>query len=464
MSIGKHEINMCEGSLFGKIVRFTLPLIVMNALQLFYTAADMIVVSRFEGDLAVAAIGAASPLITLIVNVFIGLSSGVSVCIGYYIGARRENDIKRTVETSALLGIVSGLIVAVIGVLASGLFLSWMETPDDIFAFATSYARIYFLGAPANLLFNFMSAVLRARGDTGRPLYILLICGIVNVLLNFILVGYFGIGVIGVAIATVVSQYLSAIIVLIVMVHDGGAYDFSFRRLRFHKDILGRLLALGLPSGIQSSVFSISGMIIQSAVNSFGSVAIAGNTAAGNIDTFSYIAFNSFQTTCIAFVSQNYGARNMKRAERAFKLCMISAVAVAILTGWCLCFFSDILLELYLPGEISAISFGMVRMKYICIPYFILALMDVTVGALRGFGSSLVPTVISIIGSCGIRVLWIFTVFKAYKTPDILYLSFPIAWLVTFVSLLIAYFFIKKRREREMALQTDFFETLKQKT
>lgn len=453
MAADKRTVNMSEGPLFGKIIRFTLPLVLMNALQLLYNAADMIVVGRFDGDLSVAAVGATTPLINLIVNIFIGLSVGVNVCVGNSIGARRTQETKEVIAASVLLGALSGLAVAVLGVGTSSALLAVMKTPGDVFGDALLYARIYFLGAPANLLYNFAAAVFRAKGDTKRPMYILLVCGSVNVMLNLLFVALLGMGVFGVALATVISQYASAVTILLLMVRDGDLSGLLSRIRCVRGSVYGNLLSLGLPAGIQSSVFSLSNMIIQTAINSFGAEAVAGNTAASNIDTFSYIAFNAFQTTCVAFAAQNCGAKNMKRVERVFGICMVSAVAVAILTGWGIYLFSDALLDFYLPEKTAAISFGAVRMKYICIPYFLLAMMDVTVGVLRGLGSSLLPTVISVIGSCGLRTFWIFTVFEAHRTPDVLYLSFPLAWLVTFLALLAAYCFVRKKRASEFVLR-----------
>ena len=437
---------MCSGSLLDKIWNFTLPLILMNAFQLLYNAADMVIVGRFEGDGAVAAVGATSPLINLIVNVFIGLGVGVNVCVGGYIGAGRTRDAKRAVDSAAIVGLVSGAVVTALGLVLASPLLKAMGTPDDIFGQAMLYACIYFFGAPANLFYNFMAAVLRAKGDTKRPLYILSAAGAVNLLLNIFFVAGLNSGVAGVAVATVISQYVSAIAVFFVVKKDSGALDVG--KMRFHKESVLKIIGQGIPSGIQGSVFSLSTMVIQSAINSFETAAIAGNTAAGSIDTFSYIAFNAFQATAVAFVAQNYGAKRLDRVKRSFFLCILSASVMAIATGWLIYALGEPLLGIYLPGDGEAIAFGMIRLKYICLPYFILALMDVTVGALRGMGRAILPTVISIIGSCGLRVAWIFTAFKAYSSPDVLYLSFPLAWLVTFLALLVAYFIAVSRSKR----------------
>lgn len=442
----KAAVDMCSGPIFINVIRFTIPIVLMNALQLLYNAADTVIVGRFEGETAVAAVGATAPMINLIVNVFIGLSIGVNVCIGNYVGAGKEREAREGTRSAAILGLLCGVIVAAIGIACSELFLGVMKTPDNVMGSAVLYARIYFLGAPANLLYNFLSATLRARGDTKRPLYILAVCGALNVVLNVVLVAVFGLGVLGVALATVVSQYTSAILIAVLLFRGG----FRIRLFsRWHGESILKILALGIPSGIQGSVFSLSAMIIQSAINSFDSAAIAGNTAAGNIDTFSYIAFNAFQSAAVAFIAQNYGAGNFKRIDKVFKSCFFSAVTVAIVTGWAVYLLSPILLEIYLPGNTEAIAFGAVRLRYICLPYFLLAMMDVTVGALRGLGSSVLPTVISIVGSCGLRILWIYTAFSYFGSASVLYMSFPLAWLVTFIALFISYRMVRNKKERD---------------
>lgn len=448
----RQTIDMCDGPLFANIIRFTVPIVIMNALQLLYNAADTIIVGRFDGQAAVAAVGATTPMINLIVNVFIGLSIGVNVCIGNYFGAGRDNDIISATGSAMLLGIGSGLIVTVFGIAFSRVILILMQTPADVLDASVLYANVYFLGAPANLLYNFLSAVLRAKGDTKRPLFILSACGAINVILNVVLVAAFNMDVLGVAIATVFSQYISAILIVLTVVRDNVIRMFG--EFKIHGESLKKIILLGVPSGVQGSVFSLSSMVIQSAINSFGAAAIAGNSAAGNIDTFSYIAFNAFQTTAVSFVAQNFGAKNIKRIDKVFKYCLLSAITVAVISGWLIYFLSLHLLNFYLPGDYDAISFGEVRLKYICLPYFLLAMMDVTVGALRGFGSSLLPTLISIVGSCGLRVLWIYTAFEHYRNADVLYLSFPLAWLITFLALLVAYRAVRKRKAKEFSIDT----------
>lgn len=449
MKITKHSVDMCQGPLFVNIIRFTVPIILMNALQLLYNAADTVIVGRFDGEAAVAAVGATTPMINLIVNVFIGLSIGVNVCVGNYCGAGQNDRVRDATRSAMLLGVVSGIIVAAMGIASSRAILIAMKTPTDVLDASVLYANVYFLGAPANLLYNFLAAVLRAKGDTKRPFYILASCGVINVILNIVFVAVFEMGVLGVAIATVISQYISAVLIIFAVVRDEGGR--LFEDFKLHRESVTKIISLGLPSGIQGSVFSLSAMVIQSAINSFGAAAIAGNSAASNIDTFAYIAFNAFQTTAVAFIAQNYGARDLKRIDSVFRLCMISAIVVAMIAGWLIYFLSPVLLDFYLPGNIDAISFGSVRMKYICLPYFILAMMDVTVGALRGLGSSLIPTLISIVGSCGLRILWIYTAFEHYRSIDVLYLSFPLAWLMTFLALLVAFFAVRSRKARDFA-------------
>lgn len=435
---------MCCGPLLGKIIAFTVPIMLMNALQLLYNAADIVVVGRFEGEQAVAAVGATSSLINLIVNVFIGLSVGVNVCVGKYIGAKSDRDAEEATHTTAALGIISGILVFAIGIVLAEPMLRLMATPEDILPLSLLYVRIYFIGAPANLFYNFIAAVLRAKGDTKNPLYILTAAGAVNVALNFLFVSAFSMGVAGVAVATVISQYLSAVLIAVFASKSDGMCKLNIREIRLYSDKVKSIIKIGLPSGIQGSVFSLSAMVIQSAINSFGSAAIAGNTAAGSIDTFSYIIFNAFSTTVVAFVAQNRGAGEVERVEKSVRICLTSAIVTAIISGIAIYLLAEPLLQLYLPGETEAISFGIIRLKYICIPYFFLAAMDVMGGALRGLGSSVCPTVISMIGSCGIRIAWIYTVFYYFGTIDVLYLSFPLAWAITFIALAVAYYRTKR--------------------
>lgn len=446
------ETDICAGPLFGKIIRYTIPLILMNIFQLLYNAADMVIVGRCYGELPVAAIGATATVIQLIVNTCIGLSTGVNVCISHDIGAKKEGAVSETVTASAVLGVISGLVVTTVGIVTSAPLLALMNTPENIMDMSLLYIRVYYLGAPASLLYNYLAAVLRAKGDTKKPLYILVASGAVNVILNIVFVVGFHMHVLGVAIATVLSQYLSAVLLVILLLRERGMCRLRIIPLRFHGKSLARILRFGLPAGMQSSVFALSTLIIQSAINSFGSSAIAGNTAAGNLDTFSYIAFNAFQITAVTFVAQNCGAGNIRRVERSFRICLLSAVILAIVTGWTIYFLAEPLLGIYLPGQDEAIACGTIRLKYICLPYFLLAMMDVTAGALRGLGSSLLPTVLSVIGSCGLRLLWIFTVFEHNRSLDVLYLSFPLAWLATFIALLLAYFFVKRKKSRAFSL------------
>ena len=344
MKTKKQTVDMCNGPLFINIIRFTVPIVLMNALQLLYNAADTIIVGRFDGQAAVAAVGATTPMINLIVNVFIGLSIGVNVCVGNYCGAGRDDDVRRATGTAMLLGVGSGLIVTVLGIAFSRVILILMQTPPDVLDASVLYANVYFLGAPANLLYNFLAAILRAKGDTKRPLFILAACGAINVVLNVALVAVFDMGVLGVAVATVISQYVSAVLIVLTVARDSDVLLFS--KFKIHGESLKKIILLGVPSGVQGSVFSLSSMVIQSAINSFGAAAIAGNSTAGNIDTFSYIAFNAFQTTAVAFIAQNCGAKNIKRIDKVFKYCLLSAITVALISGWLIYFFSPILLDI----------------------------------------------------------------------------------------------------------------------
>ncbi len=447
----KNGIDMCEGPLFGKIILFSVPLMLTNILQLLYNAADIVVIGAFRGTIQVAAVGATSSFIALIVNVFMGLSVGVSVAVGKYIGQGRRGDVRETVQTTAGLSLVCGLLAMAVGMLLSRPMLVLMKTPEDVLPFALVYLRIYLLGSPANLAYNFLAAVLRAKGDTTRPFLILSTAGLVNVILNVICVALIGMDAEGVAIATVVSQYLSAVLIIICMVRSTDDCRLELRKICLRRDKVAEITRMGLPSGIQGSVFSLSTMVIQSAVNSFGAAVIAGNTAAGSVDSFSYAIHNAFHYTSTSFVAQNSGAEKYDRVSKSVRVCFFSAIVAAIVSGTAIYLAAHPLLSLYLRGDEEAIACGTVRLKYICLLYFLLAMMDVMSGSLRGLGCALVPTVISLIGSCGLRVLWIYTAFRANPTLDMLYLAYPITWGATFAALAVAYFIIRRKREKESA-------------
>ncbi len=440
---------MTEGRLAGKILAFSVPLMLTNLLQLLYNAADIIVIGRLCGQDPVAAVGSSSSFCALIVNVFLGLSVGVSVAVGKYIGQKRGNDVSETVHTAAILGILCGIAAGILGTLVSEPVLRLLKTPDAVMPLALIYLRIYLIGCPGNLLYNFLAAVLRANGDTKHPFVFLSISGVANVILNIVMVAVFRLDTAGVAIATIVSQYLSAAMMVIYMKNLDDSCKIDFGKLRLNSKKTLEIAKMGLPSGVQSSVFAISAMVIQSAVNSFGPAVMAGNTAAGSVDSFSYAIHNAFHYTSTSFVAQNFGAKKFDRIGKSVGICFVYAIISALISGGIIYLFANPLLSLYLPGNDAAIAAGTVRLKWLCLLYFLLAMMDVMSGSLRGLGCALVPTIISLIGSCGLRVLWIYTVLPKVHTLDVLYLSYPITWGATFIALFAAYLIVKSCLERK---------------
>ncbi len=445
----KKEVDMVNGGLLKKIIFYVIPLMLTNVLQLFYNAADTLIVSRGGGADSVAAVGAPGTVINLLIGIFMGLSVGVSVCVGKAIGAGKKDGIENSIHTAFGLALIGSLIVMLIGYTAIKPLLVLMDTPENILPLSMLYINIYLIGVPANLIYNFMAAVLRAKGDTTRPFIFLSVAGAANVALNLVFVLVFKIDVAGVAIATVISQVISAILIVIYMCNSDDIYRLSLSKIKIHKLELKEILRMGLPSGFQGALFSLSTMVIQSGINSFGSSAIAGNTAGSNIDSFCYVLHNSFYYASTVFVAQNYGAKKYDRIKKSVLYCTICTVTVAITSGLLIYAFGKPLLSFYLPDSIEAVEFGYVRITVTCLLYFILSLMDVMAGSLRGLGSSIPPTVISLIGSCGLRVMWLFTVFKAFHTPTVLYFSYPVGWGSTFIALFVAYLIIMKSVKKE---------------
>lgn len=440
----KYELDMCNGPLFSKIVVFSIPLILTGILQLLYNAVNIVVVGRFVGNSALAAVGSTSALINLIVNLFIGLSVGASVVMAKYYGAGQHEDANETVHTAVAVSTASGIILTVFGVLMAKPLLQMTGTPDDVLAQAVLYMKIYFLGMPAAMIFNFSSAILRAVGDTRRPLYFLSISGIVNVVLNLMFVIVFHMDVAGVAVATVISQYISVVLILICLVNSDGCVRLRWRKIRIYKDKFLAIIKIGIPAGLQGCIFSISNVLIQSSVNSFGSVVMAGNTAAGSIEGFVYVSMNALYQTALTFTGQNTGAKKYNRIGRILGLCIISVIVVGAALGGLCYLFAGSLLGIYTVDP-NVIAIGILRMGYICAPYFICGIMDVMVGSLRGMGYSLIPMLVSIAGVCGIRITWIYTVFAANHTLETLYISYPISWGITACVHFICFMLIRRR-------------------
>ena len=442
---------MLEGNLFSGIVNFTVPIILTSLLQLLFNAADLVVVGQFCGSMSVAAVGATGALTNLMVNFFIGLSIGTGVAVAHGIGSREDREVHCIVHTALPLSLVSGLVLTVLGVAFSRTFLHWMGTPDTVLALSAVYMEIYFGGVTFTMIYNFSAAILRAAGDTKSPLLFLFIAGVVNVVLNVFFVLVCQMNVAGVALATTISQAISAVLVTMALMRRNDACKLDLKKLHFYKPQLRKMIRIGLPAGIQSSLFSISNVLIQSSINSFGDVLMSGNAAASNIEGFVYVCLNAFHQTAVNFIGQNAGARQHKRVYKILWICLACVTVVGIVTGSLVYVLGPKLLSIYITDSPEAIAYGLTRMAFICLPYFLCGLMDVSTGALRGIGASLTPMLISVLGVCGFRVLWIYTIFQmpAYHTPQCLYISYAVSWILTFLCQMAAFIVFFRREERK---------------
>ena len=437
-------MDMTQGRLLTQVLVFALPIMLSGILQLLFNAADTIVVGRFAGNEALAAVGSVGSLNNMIISLFISLSVGANVLVARYTGSRNDRAVSDTVHTSVLLSLAGGVLLMIIGVALARPLLELMGSPEDVIDLAVLYVRIIFLGMPVQMLYNFCAAILRAVGDTQRPLYYLTIAGVVNVLLNLVFVILFHLSVAGVALATIISQAISALLVTRALLNMEGPTRLFLNRLRIHPGKLREIIRIGLPAGIQSSVFSLSNVVIQSSVNSFGSVVIAGNAASSNVGNFVYQAMNTFQQAITCFAGQNIGARKPRRIVSAMKVCMFWAVSFGLVLGMLSCVFGTQLLSLF-SADPAVIAAGMERQIIVCAPYFLCGMMDVMTGALRGIGYSLLPMIVSILGACAFRLFWVFTVFAAYPTLPCLMLSYPVSWLLTFFVLLVIFLVLWNR-------------------
>lgn len=449
MSEASESKDMCQRPLLKKIILFSLPLIATGILQLLYNAADIVVVGQFAGHTAMAAVGSTGALINLITNLFIGLSVGVLSCMSRSIGANDAARADQVVHTAIPVSLIGGVIVGAFGFFASAGLLVWMQTPESVLPLSAIYLKIYFLGMPFMTLYNFGASVLRACGDTRRPLLILFLAGLVNVALNYILVAWFSLGVIGVAVGTTASQFLSAIAVVAVLIRRRGFGHFSLRRMRINRQALFEMTRIGLPAGIQGTIFSISNVIIQSSINSFGDIAMAGNAAAANLEGFVYISMNSISQACLTFTARNYGARNASNMRLVLYQCLGIVTVVGVVMGGAVYLLAGPLLSIY-NGDAQVIAYGAERLLIVCAPYFLCGIMEVVVGSLRGMGCSVLPMLSAIAGVCGIRIVWIYTIFAWNRTLLTLYLSYPISWIITIAIHLICYFIIRNRTERQI--------------
>lgn len=445
----KHEIDMCNGPLTGKVLLFSLPLMLSGMLQLLYNAADVAVVGRFAGSASLAAVGSTGSLTNLMINLFIGLSIGASVVVARNLGARDFRRAHDAVHTAIALSLVAGFVSLIIGVAFSRSLLVLMDSPDDVIDLAALYMKIYFLGMPALMVYNFGSAILRAMGDTMRPLYFLTISGIINVLLNLLFVCVFHMDVAGVALATIISQYVSAALVVNCLARLENCCHLNFKEIRLHKKDVAEMLRVGLPAGIQSSMFSVSNVLIQSSINSFGSTVMAANAAAANIEGFTYTAMNSIYQASITFTSQNVGGRKPERIGRVCSVCLLTVTAIGVVMGCGSYLLAEPLLKIY-SNDPAIIPYGLIRMKYVCLPYFMCGVMEVFVGLLRGMNCSTAPMIVSIFGSCVFRVAWVYTAFRMYPTLETLYIAYIISWSICSLVQLVCYLFVKKRTTKRL--------------
>ena len=440
---------MCNGSIMDKLVSFALPLMLSGILQLMFNAVDIIVVGRFSGSEALAAVGSTTALINVFTNLFIGISLGANVLAARFFAAGRKEEMSETVHTSITLALISGILMAFVGLVFSKGALELMGTPEDVIGLSTLYMRIYFMGMPFFMLYNYGAAILRAVGDTKRPLYFLIIAGVINAGLNMVLVIVFGLGVAGVGIATVFSQMVSCVLVLTCLCRTEGSYKLSFSKLSMKGYYLKQIFQVGVPAGIQSTVINFSNVLLQSSVNSFGSTAMAGYTAANNIFGFMYVSVNAVTQACMSFTSQNYGVGKYKRMDRVLRDCMILSVSVSLIMGILVYVFGPELLHIYTSEE-DVIQCGMEILTYTTLTYFFCGLMDLFPGALRGMGHSTVPMILSIVGTVGLRIVWIFLLFPHNRSLDFLFISYPASWILTFIMQIICFYFVRKKVHREL--------------
>lgn len=448
------QIRMTEGAITSKLVAFSVPLIFSSVLQLMFNAADVIVVGRFAGDNSLAAVGSTTSLVNLLVNLFQGLSIGTNVVAANYFGARRKKELFQTVHTAMLLSVLSGMLLTVLGVLGARVLLRMMQAPDEVLSLAAVYLRIYFGGITATMIYNFGSALLRAKGDTRRPLFILCAAGIVNIVLNLLFVILLGMDVAGVALATVISQCFAAALVVVILVREADGFRLELKRLHLDRDVFIRILKIGLPAGFQGIMFSFSNVIIQSSINLFGSAVIAGNSAGISIEGFVYTAMNGFSQGTLTFTSQNMGAGKTERIKRAVVVSQCLVIFIGVVFGNAVVFFSRPLLGIFSRNP-DVIAAGVQRLRIVCSTYALCGMMDCMGNAVRGIGHSVLPMLITLVGACGLRLLWIATVFQAdrFHTCPVIFLSYPVSWMLTFTAHLVCFVVVFRRIEKNRIFQ-----------
>ena len=445
----KNEIDMCNGTIMDKLISFSLPLMLSGILQLLFNAVDIVVVGRFTGSQALAAVGSTTALINLFINLFIGVSLGANVLAARYYAAGKQKEMSETVHTAMLFALISGCVMVLAGLFFSRGALELMDTPDDVISQAALYMKIYFMGMPFFMLYNYGAAILRAVGDTKRPLLFLVISGAANAALNLLLVIVFSMGVAGVAVATVISQCISCVMVLSCLIRTESSYQLSLKKLRIRPAYLLQIFQVGIPAGIQSTVITFSNVLLQSSVNSFGSTAMAGYTAANNIFGFLYTSINSVSQACMSFTSQNYGAGKKKRMDLVLRDCLILTVVIGLLMGGGAYLFGPELLHIYTSDE-AVIACGMEILLYTTVTYFLCGIMDLIPGALRGMGRSAVPMLLSVIGTVGTRIIWIYLIFPAHRSLAVLFISYPVSWLATIIMQAVCFYFVRRNVHSKM--------------
>lgn len=453
MKKSKYEIDMCNGSIMDKLISFALPLMLSSILQLMFNAVDIIVVGRYTGSQALAAVGSTTSLISIFTNLFIGISLGANVLAARYYATGRDKEMSETVHTAISLALISGIVMAFVGVAIARPALELMDTPSDVIDLSVVYMRIYFAGMPFFMLYNYGAAILRAVGDTKRPLIFLAVAGMANVVLDLLLVIVIPLGVAGVAIGTVTSQMISCILVLRCLYKSEGSYQFRFSKLTIKAEHVKWIFQVGIPAGIQSTVINFSNAMLQSSVNSFGSTAMAGYTAANNILGFLYVSVNAVTQACMSFTSQNYSVGKTKRMDRVLLDCIILTVAASAVLGVGAYVFGNSLLGIYTADE-EVIQCGLEILSITTVPYFLCGIMDLLPGALRGMGHSAVPMVLSVIGTVGTRIVWIYGFFPQNRSLYFLFISYPASWTFTIVMQAVCFYFVRKQCIRSVEERT----------
>lgn len=444
--IKKKQMDMIHGPMFYKILFFALPLAASSILQQLFNSADVAVVGRFAGSAALAAVGGNSPVINLLINMFVGLSIGANVIIANFIGQGREDKVKEAVHTVMSVALISGVSLLVIGIIIAKPILLMINTPSEVINLAVLYLRIYFLGMPFVMVYNFGAAILRSTGETRKPLYCLIISGIINILLNLLLVIVFHLSVAGVAIATVIADGVSAFLVVYFLSHSDDAIRLNIRELSLNKEIVVKVIKIGAPAGLQGVVFSLSNVFIQSAINGFGTHAMAGSSAGLNYEYFTYYMINAFNQTAVTFTSQNYGAKDLERCKRAFRISLVTGMALTLVMSFIFVGATDFFAGIYTNDPV-AIKYAIIRMKHVTLLECLTGVYEISGGALRGMGHSLLPALLTVIGSCGFRVVWLYTVFKVVPTFTMLMNVYPVTWVITGTMVMISYLIIRKKIE-----------------